>query len=442
MTNEGKPEVAAAGEPAPTKEPPETGALLRRFAAEAAHMLDWLAQFGSGANADEGVTRLLYTPAWQQAQGALAERLAGCGLAVSYDDVGNLYARLDGAREREVVATGSHIDTVVRGGRYVGAYGIVAGALALAYLKEAYGQPERTLQLVSFAEEEGSRFPLAFWGSGSVTGRYQARHAPDAADADGVSLAAAMHEAGFGQGRYAAPPAAADWSAFVELHIEQGSVLEREGAAIGIVQGIVGQRRFGFEVSGEANHAGTTPMSYRRDALCGAAEMIVAIRDAALAYGDPTVATVGRLEASPGTVNVVPGRASFTLDVRHPDGAALEAFCGELMTTLERIAASNGLTVSASLWTEAAPVRMNGRLTEALDRICRTRGLVCRHMYSGAGHDSQLLAPVCPTAMVFVPSRGGISHSPAEYTKAEDLAAGIVVLADLLYALAYKGETP
>ncbi len=112
------------------------------------------------------------------------------------------------------------------------------------------------------------------------------------------------------------------------------------------------------------------------------------------------------------------------------------------MTTLERIAASNGLTVSASLWTEAAPVRMNGRLTEALDRICRTRGLVCRHMYSGAGHDSQLLAPVCPTAMVFVPSRGGISHSPAEYTKAEDLAAGIVVLADLLYALAYKGETP
>lgn len=449
MTNEAKPEAAAspehhtraAGESAYGEERTATEALLRKFAVEAARMLEWLAQFGGSPDPSEGVTRLLYTPAWQQAQAALAERLSGLGLAVNCDDVGNLYARLDGVRGNEVVATGSHIDTVVRGGRYDGAYGIAAGALALAYLKETYGRPVRTLQLVSFAEEEGSRFPLAFWGSGSVTGRYKAQHAPDVKDADGVSLASAMREAGFGQGRYAPPPDAADWSAFVELHIEQGSVLEREGAAIGIVRGIVGQRRFGFEVSGEANHAGTTPMSYRKDALCGAAEMIVAIRDAAVAYGDPMVATVGRLEATPGTVNVVPGRAAFTLDVRHPDAAALEAFCCELRTRLERIAAANGLTVSGSLWTEAAPVRMNGALTTALERICRARGFAGRSMYSGAGHDAQLLAQVCPAAMVFVPSRGGISHSPEEFTEAEELAAGIVVLADLLYALAYKGET-
>jgi allantoate deiminase len=415
--------------------------LICRLAEEAADLLQWLAQFGAGQGG--GVTRLLYTSAWQQAQAALAEKLLSIGLTPYFDDAGNLFGRLAGMYEG-VIVTGSHVDTVTHGGRYDGAYGIVAGVLALAYLKEKFGPPLRSIEVVSFAEEEGSRFPLTFWGSGNIIGRYKTQEPPHLQDAEGITLAEAMHAAGFGQGKALddrQPYSPSSWSAFIELHIEQGSVLEREGRQIGIVQGIVGQRRFTFEVKGEANHAGTTPMSYRKDALCGASEMILAIRDAAVAYGDPMVATVGRLEANPGVSNVVAGSATFTLDVRHPQVEALDEFCSALMEQLKLIAGKSGLSISGSPWMDGAPAMMSAELTDAARQICCSRGFSSRDMYSGAGHDAQLLAPVCPTAMLFVPSRGGISHSPEEYTKPEELAAGIVVLIDLLYLLAYKGET-
>lgn len=413
--------------------------LINIFASEAAELLEWLAQFG--AEPSGGVTRLLYTEAWQQAQSALAKRMQSIGLFSYHDDAGNVFGRLQGTG-KGVVVTGSHVDTVIHGGRFDGAYGIIAGIIAAAYLQEAFGAPQLSIDVVSFAEEEGSRFPLTFWGSGNVTGRYTTSAPPSIQDIEGISLEVAMHSAGFGK---ESPTAGnvnpvSDWSAFVELHIEQGSVLEREQQQIGIVQGIVGQRRYTFEVGGEANHAGTTPMSYRKDALCGASEMIVAIRDEAIAYGDPMVATVGRLQVHPGTVNVVAGSATFTLDVRHPEPEIIEAFCSGLQQKLQYIAERSGLTLNSSQWMDGAPSLMNGELTNLARGLCDSRGLHSKLMYSGAGHDAQLIAPICPTLMVFVPSRGGISHSPEEYTKPEDLAAGILVLVDLLYVLAYKGE--
>ncbi|MCR8633319.1 allantoate deiminase [Paenibacillus radicis (ex Xue et al. 2023)] len=410
--------------------------LVRRFASEAASMLEWLAQFGG--DPDGGVTRLLYSQVWQEAQSALQDHMLASGLSPYYDEAGNLFGRMEGSRAAAgAVLTGSHIDTVLSGGRYDGAYGIVAAVLAVKYLKEQYGQPLRTIEVVSFAEEEGSRFPLTFWGSGNVTGLFSTQTPPEVCDSEGVTLANAMYQAGFGLSHYQ-PGNRSDWAAFIELHIEQGNVLERERQSIGIVQGIVGQRRFTLEVTGESNHAGTTPMGYRRDALCGASEMIIAIRNEALNYGDPLVATVGKLEVVSGASNVVPGCVKFTLDVRHTSEMELNGFCTTVINKLQRIAESCGLTLSAQQWMDAAPILMNTELTDLLQSSCNSRNLSFKKMYSGAGHDAQLFAPICPTAMLFVPSHKGISHSPAEYTEPADLGAGIIVLLDLLYSLAYK----
>ncbi|NOU92212.1 allantoate deiminase [Paenibacillus sp. LMG 31456] len=399
-------------------------------------MMGWLAQFGG--ESDGGVTRLLYSPAWQQAQSALKDRMQTSGLNTYYDEAGNLFGRMGGSRaEAEAVLTGSHIDTVLNGGRYDGAYGIVAAFLAVIFLKEQYGQPLRTIEIVSFAEEEGSRFPLTFWGSGNVTGLYSASTPPEVCDSEGMTLADAMYQAGFGLNRYQLGRRS-DWAAFIELHIEQGNILEREKLPIGIVQGIVGQRRFTFEVKGESNHAGTTPMGYRRDALCGASEMIMTIRNEALSYGNPMVATVGKLEVVSGAPNVVPGCVKFTLDVRHASDKELDVFCSNLLNKLERIAESSDLSLSANQWMDAAPILMNTELTDLLQSNCKSRNLSFKKMYSGAGHDAQLFAPICPTAMVFVPSHNGLSHSPAEYTEPQDLGTGIIVLMDLLYSIAYK----
>ncbi|WP_248925819.1 allantoate deiminase [Paenibacillus hamazuiensis] len=414
--------------------PPE-----RLFARQATALLNRLGQFG--ADPEGGTSRLLYSPAWQNAQAALEEWMNGCGLRPYYDDAGNLFGRLEGTDplDRGVILTGSHIDTVRRGGLYDGAYGVVGALIAVSYLQRKYGPPRRTLEVVSFAEEEGSRFPLTFWGSGNVTGLYDTRKTPDIVDAEGVTLADAMNGAGFGLKRYR-PSRRSDVRAFIELHIEQGAVLERERKTIGIVQGIVGQKRFTFHVKGEANHAGTTPMSYRKDALSAACEMALYVREAALQAGDPLVATVGKLEASPGVANVVPGAASFTVDIRHAEAEALMLFCRSMRERFEQIAARYGVTVDGEEWMSAAPVPMSAKLTALLGKLCISRGLPYRSMYSGAGHDAQIVSAICPAAMVFVPSYNGISHSPHEFTSENDLAAGIVVLADLLYMLAYEGE--
>ena len=411
----------------------ETGSWrLRTFLSE-------LARFG--AQPDGGVTRLLYDEDWSKARAWLADQFQRMGLAVRGDRVGNLYGRVEGIEPGKIVLTGSHFDTVRSGGWYDGAYGVAASAVALAELVRVHGPPRRTVEAVAFCVEEGSRFPLAYWGSGHLAGRWPQGHGNTQKDAQGITLAEAMTAAGFGRNDQS-DPLRTDLAAFVEIHVEQGIVLERSGDRIGVVEAIVGQRRWLIRLGGEANHAGTTPMGLRRDALAGAAEMIGLIESEARRRGDPLVATVGFVEVSPNTPNVVPGSAAFSVDARHTDEAALEAFCAFLREQLASVAERRGLAFAWEPRLSVAPAAMDASLRERIAASCQTRGLKYRELPSGAGHDAQVLAAVCPTAMIFVPSRQGVSHSPQEYSTPQALSDGLAVLSDVLYDLAWKGTAP
>ncbi|MEK5439581.1 MULTISPECIES: allantoate deiminase [Paenibacillus] len=401
-------------------------------------LLELLEELAAFTTPGPGVTRLLYTEEWSQAQIFLQEKMAGLGLEVSIDKVGNVYGRLSGRDpQQKVILTGSHIDTVVNGGKYDGAYGIAAAMIALQDLQRNFGQPQRTLEVVSFCEEEGSRFPLAYWGSGHVTERYDGSEAETCIDAEGVTLQAAMTESSFLQGVTDENGARNDIGAFVELHIEQGIILEKTDTQIGVVQGIVGQRRYVVKVSGIANHAGTTPMLMRQDALASAVEMLYVLESAAKTAGEPLVATSGKLEVYPNTPNVIPGEVLFTLDIRHSEEDELERFCEKLLAECNEIAVKRGVTLEVTSVLHTVPAPMDTKLSAMLENICRQQVKTYRMMVSGAGHDAQLFAPRCPTAMIFVPSRAGISHSPEEYTSPEQLVAGLEVLTAMLYELAY-----
>ncbi|OWR31561.1 allantoate amidohydrolase [Saccharibacillus sp. O23] len=398
-------------------------------------MIEWLASHGGEEGG--GVTRLLYDPAWRSAQRAIESRMQEIGLVARYDDAGNLFGRMAGRDpEAKVVLTGSHVDTVIGGGKYDGAYGIVAALVAAEHLLTRYGPPLKPIEVVSLCEEEGSRFPLTYWGSGNITGTKSREAVADAADAAGVTFETAMREAGFGYGRHP-QPRRLDLECFIELHIEQGEVLERENKSIGVVSHIVGQRRYDITVRGESNHAGTTPMRWRHDAMFTAAEMIRALTLRAKADPAGLVATVGRMEVKPNVGNVIAREVTFSLDVRHSSAETIRQFCEESFREFETIAAEHGTRVSSRKWMDEAPVAMDPLLQRTAREVLERESVSYKTMTSGAGHDSQVFGTFCPTALLFVPSRGGISHSPAEFTETEDLERGVKLLIDLLYQLAY-----
>jgi allantoate deiminase len=399
-------------------------------------IIEWLSKFGQ--TSDNGITRLLYTPEWINAQKGLEELLEDKGFEAYYDEIGNLFGRIEGSKyKEETILTGSHIDTVVNGGRLDGQLGIVAGIMAMEYLKENYGEPLRNIEVVSMAEEEGSRFPYIFWGSRNIIGTVKKEEMENLKDAHGIRFSKAMHDAGF-DFKDANSKAREDIKAFVELHIEQGGVLEKEGKSIGIVEHIVGQKRYMIEIEGEANHAGTTPMGYRRDALYGASKMISEIYDLATNYGNPLVATVGKVEVTPNTTNVVPGKVIFSLDIRHIHEETSIKFRDEILLRLENIAKSCNLDIKINNYTDCLPTEMDSRLVNRIKDSCEEKGLNYKLMHSGAGHDAQIFAKAVPTAMIFVPSHKGISHSPEEYTEPKDYVEGIKALIETLYCLAYK----
>ena len=326
---------------------------------------------------------------------------------------------------------------MTNGGRFDGAYGIVAGILALKYLKKHFGQPLRNIEVVSMAEEEGSRFPYSFWGSKNIVGLAKREDVENIKDFDGVPFVEAMKKAGFGFADESKGPRE-DLKAFVEVHVEQGSVLETEKTAIGVVNNIVGQRRYTVEITGEANHAGTTPMGYRKDAVFAASQMIHEIISMAREIGDPLVTTVGKFEAYPNIVNVVPGKAIFTIDVRHTDKEAIVSFTEQMTARMQEISKEHEVEMNIDLWMDEDPVPMDQKVVELIEKQCKENGLNYKVMHSGAGHDSQIFAPVVPTAMLFVPSLKGISHNPAEFTEPADLAEGVKALIGALYELGYK----
>lgn len=402
---------------------------------ETLEMLKWLGKYGE--DPDGGISRFLYTQEWIDAMEALKNLFTEQGLSAKYDDVGNLFGRLEGSKyPNETIATGSHVDSVKSGGYYDGQYGIIAGYLAAKYLKEKYGQPLRNIDIVALAEEEGSRFTFGFWGTKNIVGAVSEEEVKDTTDFDGVPLTEAMEKAGFGI-RKNGKGIPEDWKNWIELHVEQGGVLEIEETPIGVVQHIVGQRRYTIEVDGQANHAGTTPMKYRKDAMYAASSMIYQINKMAHEYGEPLVATVGKVQVTPNTVNVIPGKAVFTIDVRHTEKKDIIAFTERIEQMLKESAEQFGVGIDIDLWMDEDPVPMDQGIVQKIKEQCDKNNVSYKMMHSGAGHDTQLMAQHIPSAMLFVPSRDGISHNPAEYTEPQDLAQGVNVLIQTLYELAY-----
>lgn len=399
-------------------------------------LMDWISGFTEKED-QKGTTRLLYDASWVRAQQSLKERFEELGMEAEFDAVGNLIATLRGSEEPDsIIATGSHVDTVTDGGRLDGQLGIMAGYMAVKGLIDKYGQPKKSLRVIALAEEEGSRFPFVFWGSKNIFGLQNNEEMKDIVDNEGVSFVDAMKEAGFGfnetgELKYN------KMDAFLELHIEQGIFLEQQGIEVGIVNAIVGQKRYDITLKGEANHAGTTLMGYRKDTVECFSRIVVNSIDKAKAEGDPLVLTFGHVSPKPNTVNVVPGETMFTIDVRHTDSKALDDFTSEMEEDMKRIASDMGIEIDINNWMTEEPTQMDEGLVELLEEAAKEADLNYTVMHSGAGHDSQIFAQYVPTAMIFVPSIKGISHNPEEHTEAKDIVQGVELLAEAIRRLAY-----
>jgi allantoate deiminase len=412
------------------------GSFVDDFAKDIQENIDWLSSFG--ADPSGGITRLLYSSSWVEAQRGLKKKFEEVGLVSQFDSVGNLFGTVEGVElQDEIIMSGSHIDTVANGGNLDGQLGIIAGYICVKYLLEKYGKPKRTIRIASFAEEEGSRFPFTFWGSKNLFGMSNKSDVLEIKDANGISFVKAMKEAGFDY-QEGDEQLHKNLKSFVELHIEQGNVLEINKQSVGIVTSIVGQRRYNIKLKGQSNHAGTTPMMYRKDTVYAFSQICYESIEKAKKVGDPLVITFGKVIPKPNTVNVVPGEVLFSIDCRHTDKQALLNFTTEIERDMENIAKIHGLEIEIELWMDESPVPMDLQLIDTLKEVCQTEKLNYRMMHSGAGHDSQILATRVPTVMVFVPSIGGISHNPAERTEINDIVQGVKALYAFLYEVAYK----
>jgi N-carbamoyl-L-amino-acid hydrolase len=386
--------------------------------------LDELARYG--ADDRGGVSRLGYGDADNAARRYLMSRASDLGLRSSVDQAGNLFFRRErAASDRQVLLIGSHLDSVAYGGRYDGAYGVVAAMEVLATLSRSVGGSGYEPVAVAFANEEGGLFPAPFLGSKAMIG--QAVDPDMITDPAGRSLRGPLRAAGGDPDRLDR----AAWQpeqlgAFLELHIEQGPRLERAGVPIGVVDTITGRSIFEITIRGRQNHAGTTPMDARKDALVTAARLVLAIEDLAVRRGLCTVATVGQINADPNMTNVVPGEVSLTAEIRDGSPTRLDAAERALTGLAARI--GSGLSAHVRRTMRVAPVPTDARLRSCSEAAARHLGLATLTVPSGAGHDAQIIGAVAPVGLIFVPSRDGISHAPQEDTAPEDLLAGAEVL--------------
>jgi hydantoinase/carbamoylase family amidase len=380
-----------------------------------------------GARAD-GIVRPLFDEAEYDARALFATWARDAGFALVQDRAGNLFARREGTdATRASILVGSHLDTVHGGGAYDGAYGVVAALGVLEALESAGIATAHPIEAVAWAGEEGSRFPLGCLGSGTFARANALADVERLTSADGLTFAAARDGA-FGllrdvERRTSFPTPAA----YVELHIEQGPILERAGAHLGVVTAIAGARRFAVEIAGERGHAGTVPMTGRRDALCAAAEVVLALEAAAREIG-ACVATVGHLDVEPNETNVVPGRVVFRVDARSVDDARIERLDRALHAACAEIARRRGVTAALEELERRAAVPMDATLRELLHATIAAYGPPALDLPSGAGHDAMCVATIAPTAMIFVPSAGGRSHAGDEYTAPDDLQLGAETL--------------
>ncbi|MDP8901386.1 MAG: Zn-dependent hydrolase [Actinomycetota bacterium] len=383
---------------------------------------------GIGRHEEGGVARLSFTPEERAAKDLVASYMREAGLAVREDAVGNLFGRKEGSDpDAPAVLIGSHVDSVRNGGDFDGPLGVLGGIEVLETMGEEGVETERPVEVVAFTDEEGARFSLGMIGSRALTGalsQEDLRHE----DHEGVSISEAMLSAGLDPARVGeAIRPARTLAAYLELHIEQGSVLEREGLPVGVVTGIAGPVWLRLSLSGEAGHAGTTPMGARRDALAAAAEVVGIIEEEAAATGS-TVGTVGQIGARPGGINIIPGRVDLSLDLRDIDEAARDGVEGRIRERAGEACGRRGIGLEFEEIQRLPPAPCSGEIRAAIAAACEGEGIRPFPLLSGAGHDGMHVAELCPMGMIFVRSKGGISHNPKEWSSPEDCEAGCKVL--------------
>jgi len=399
------------------------------------HSIAELAQYG--AHGSTGVWRTVYSPEWAAAQDQYGAWCEAAGLHVRRDAVGNVWGRLDGSAGGKAIVSGSHIDSQRPGGQFDGALGAIAGLIAIRTLREQFGVPKRPLEAVALCEEEGSRFPAAnFWGSRAIVGAIAQGEAETLRGYEGETIADAMRSVGLDPARIH-EVVRDDIDTFIELHIEQGPILEQAGLPVGIVHAITGLRHYVVELRGRANHAGAFPMDLRRDPMAGAAEIIAGVIDTAASLGRPAVSTVGRMLVEPNFPAIVPEKVSFTVDARHPDPAILSELYGQHEALFQAVAVRRNLEVAWNITLDHPPCLADRETVRLLEAVAQEQGVPAMTMHSGAGHDSQVMSKVAKIAMIFVQSKDGRSHTPAEFTAVDHAVAGIQVLAAALYRLAY-----
>jgi ureidoglycolate amidohydrolase len=385
-----------------------------------------------------GITREVYTRTYAAALDRMMAWMREAELQPRLDAVGNLFGTWAGAEvDAPRVLTGSHVDTTLNAGAYDGVLGVLGAIEAVEALRASGFSPRRSIEVIAWAGEE-PRFGTGCVGSRCAAGELTRADLDRLVDRDGVSMASALRLAGFEPDRLTeAIIDPATVHALVELHIEQAIVLETHGEPIGVVEAIAAPHDFRLTFEGAATHAGATPMALRHDALVGAAEAIVAIeRIATDSTSGTTVGTVGVVRARPGAINVVPGTVSLDVDVRDSDGGAREAVVAEIVATAQAIATTRGLTVAVEEIVTDTPVDCDPTIIDATVAACKALDLPYRRMISGAYHDAMIMGRRVPVGMIFVPSRGGVSHHPDEYTSPGELDQGVAVLAGTLARLA------
>lgn len=403
---------------------------------DAQRLLGRIQELGAVGRDGEGrLIRLAASDTDRQGRDLFVGWLKQAGLDVAIDRVGNIFGiwqSPDNAGQAPLLI-GSHIDTVIDAGIYDGCYGVLAGLEVIETLKASGFSPSRPVAVAAFTNEEGVRYTPDMMGSLVHAGGAGADAMLAAIGTDGSILGQELSRIGYAGDR---EPGFLKPHAYLELHIEQGPVLEREGVPIGAVENLQGISWQRITIDGAANHAGTTPMSMRSDAGHAAARIITFMHDRAKASNGATVVTVGTMRFEPNAINVIPGRAVFTIDLRDPDEQRLQAHEAALAAYLDELAVAENVSFSVEQLARFEPVLFDIGIVERIEAAAKKRGLGVRCMTSGAGHDAQMMARIAPAAMIFVPSAGGISHNPREHTDDAELVAGANILLDVASELA------
>lgn len=385
------------------------------------------------------VTRILYTDADLRARAYFKKLCTDAGLTVRDDAMGNIFARWVGsAPELPAVGTGSHTDAIPHSGMYDGTVGVLGGLEAIRALQQAGFRPKRSIEVLMFTSEEPTRFGIGCVGSRAMTGAISPENLANLQDPDGGRLDEVRQAAGF-RGELASVRLPADYySGFAELHIEQGPILERENLPIGIVTAIAAPASLVVELTGEGGHAGAVLMPVRRDALCAAAEIILAVESAGRGTGSPdTVATTGVCLVHPGAINSVPSRVELKIDIRDVSLAPRDAAVASVRSAIDEICGRRNVTATVRTLNADPPAAMASTVVSAAENACRTLGLPAKKMVSRAYHDSLFMAHAFPTGMIFIPCLAGVSHRPDEYASPEALKHGVEVLALTLAELSH-----